>query len=177
MPSPGNARKPQIWPVSLHKSNLQTATIIKSVLKVVRIHHHAKLQDIPSMRSPGNSRIPIRTDGRAEKRLRLVGWTNGPMHRWKDSISGSGRMDGRTEGRKDGRTDGKPENIIPPVSKGEGITTVPNSLRYWKLKSNHLQVIEQTGVVESTSSPSSHTGCVTQVLLLITTILNEILQH
>ena len=40
-----------------------------------------------------------RTDGHAVKRLRLVGWTNGPMYRSKEGISGFGRTDGRTDGR------------------------------------------------------------------------------
>ena len=59
MRSWGNAQKPQIWPVSLSKSdivkgeNAQTVTIIQQVLKVVRIYQHAKFQAIPSMRSPG----------------------------------------------------------------------------------------------------------------------------
>ena len=45
-----------------------------------------------------------RTDGHAVKRLRLVGWTNGPMYRSKEGISGFGRTDGRTDRRTDGRT-------------------------------------------------------------------------
>ena len=40
-----------------------------------------------------------RTDGHAEKRLRSVGWTNGPMYRSKEGISGFGRTDGRADGR------------------------------------------------------------------------------
>ena len=58
-----------------------------------------------------------RTDGHAAKRSRLVGWTNGPMYKWKEVISGFGRTDGQT----DGRTDGQPENIMPPAPKGGGI--------------------------------------------------------
>ena len=60
------------------------------------------------MRSPANARKPLRTDGRTDrrtdgrtdghavKRLRLAGWTNGPMYRSKEGISGFGRTDGRT---------------------------------------------------------------------------------
>ena len=61
---------------------------------------------------PGNlsRRTDGRTDGHAVKRLRLVGWTNGPMYRSKEGISGFGR------------TDGQPENIMPPAPKGGGIT-------------------------------------------------------
>ena len=50
------------------------------------------------------------TDRHAVKRSRLVKWTNGPMYRSKEGISGFGRTDGRT--------DGQPENIMP---KGGGI--------------------------------------------------------
>ena len=63
-----------------------------------------------------------RTDGHAVKRLWLVRWTNGPMYRSKEGISGFGRTDGRTDGQTDGRTDGQPENIMPPAPKGGGIT-------------------------------------------------------
>ena len=42
------------------------------------------------------------TDGRMEEHAakwsQLVGWTNGPMYRWKEVISGFGRTDGRTDG-------------------------------------------------------------------------------
>ena len=53
--------------------------------------------------------IDGRTDWHAVKRLRLVGWTNGPMYRSKEGISGFGR------------TDGQPENKMPPAPKGGGI--------------------------------------------------------
>ena len=68
------------------------------------------------MRSLANARKPLRTDGRTDGRtdrwtdghavkwLRLVGWTNGPMYRSKEGISGFGRTDGWTDGRTDGRT-------------------------------------------------------------------------
>ena len=68
------------------------------------------------MRSPANARKPLRTDGRTDgqtdgrtdghavKQLRLVGWTNGPMYRSKEGISGFGRTDGRTDGQTDERT-------------------------------------------------------------------------
>ena len=69
---------------------------------------------------PGN--LSGRTDGHAVKQLRLVGWTNGPMYRSKEGISGFGRTDGQT----DGRTDGQPENIMPPAPKGGGIKSFPD---------------------------------------------------
>ena len=64
MRSPANARKPQIWPISLSQNsakitkNQQTVAINESVLKVVKIHQRAKFQVISSMRSPGNARKP-----------------------------------------------------------------------------------------------------------------------
>ena len=84
---------------------------------MVKIHQHVKFQANPSMHSPANARKALRTDGRTDertdghavKRLRLVGWTNGPMYRSKEGISGFGR------------TDGQPENIMPPAPKGGGI--------------------------------------------------------
>ena len=93
---------------------------------MVKIHQLVKFQANPSMHSPANARKPLRTDGRlrriwsqlpwtdghAVKRLRLVGWTNGPMYRSKEGISDFGRTDGRT--------DGQPENM-PPAPKGGGI--------------------------------------------------------
>ena len=82
---------------------------------MVKIHQHVKFRAIPFIRFPANARKPLRTDGRTVKRLRLVGWTNGPMYRSKESISGFGRTDGRT--------DGQPENIMPLAPKGGGIKT------------------------------------------------------
>ena len=40
-----------------------------------------------------------RTDEQAEKRSRLVGWTNAPMNRWKHGISGFRRTDGGMDRR------------------------------------------------------------------------------
>ena len=76
---------------------------------MVKIHQHVKFQANPSMHSPANARKPLqtdrrtdgRTDGHAVKRLQLVGWTNGPMYRSKEGISGFGWTDGRTDGRTD----------------------------------------------------------------------------
>ena len=43
-----------------------------------------------------DGRTDGRTDGHAVKWSRLIGWTNGPMYRWKEGISCFGRTDGRT---------------------------------------------------------------------------------
>ena len=55
-----------------------------------------------------------RMDGHASRWSRLIGWTNGPMYRWIDGISGFGRMDGQ------------PKIIMPPAPKGGGITKRTN---------------------------------------------------
>ena len=68
------------------------------------------------------------TDGHAVKWSRLVGWTNGPMYRWLEGISGFGWTDGRTNGQ--------PENIMPPAPKGGGITTQSQSCKFEKLAKN-----------------------------------------
>ena len=44
-------------------------------------------------------------------------WTNGPMYRWKEVISGFGQTIGRT--------DRQPVNIMPPAPKGGGIKRDP----------------------------------------------------
>ena len=90
-------------------------TIIESILKVVKIHQHAKFQAIPFMRSQSNARKPLRTDGRTCRKTVTIG-----------------RMDQRTTGTggervfraSDGRTDGQPENIMPPAPKDGGIKCV-----------------------------------------------------
>ena len=80
---------------------------------MVKKHQHVKFQAIPSMYSPANARKPLRrTDRRPD------GWTNGPMYRSKEGISGFGG------------TDGQPENIMPPASKGGGITITSSQKQY-----------------------------------------------
>ena len=56
------------------------------------------------------------TDGHAAKWSRLVGWTNQPMYKWKEGISGFGRTEGQMNGQ--------PENIMPPAPKGGGIKKI-----------------------------------------------------
>ena len=51
-----------------------------------------------------DGRTDRRTDGHAVKRSRLVGWTNGPMYRAKEGISGFGRTDRPTDRPTDGQT-------------------------------------------------------------------------
>ena len=91
----------------------------------VRVTHHGRTDG--------------RTDGHAVKRLLLVGWTNGPMYRSKEGISGFGR------------TDGQPENIMPPAPKGKGIKNnkfcwfkriiyYKQSYQHPKLKTPHTSV-------------------------------------
>ena len=47
-----------------------------------------------------DGRTDGQTDGHAVKRSQLVGWTNGPMYRPNEGISGFGRTDGRTDNPK-----------------------------------------------------------------------------
>ena len=70
---------------------------------------HQQMPGNLSGRTDGG-RTDGQTDGHAAKRSRLVGWTDRPMYRWEEGISGFGRTDGRT--------DGQPENIMPPAPKG-----------------------------------------------------------
>ena len=62
------------------EENQLTMTIIQSVLKVPKIHQHAKFQTIPSMRSPANARKPLRTDGQTCACRKMV--TVGRMDQW-----------------------------------------------------------------------------------------------
>ena len=77
-----------------------------SAYKISGYSLHAFSGKCPETSPDGRTdrRTDGRTDGHAVKRLRLVGWTNGPMYRSKDGISGFGRMDGRTDGQTDGPT-------------------------------------------------------------------------
>ena len=89
------------------------------------IHRHAEFQAIPSMRSPTYAQKPLRTDGQTDRLMdrhvvkwsRMVGWTNGPMYRWKEGISGFRQL----------------ENIMPPALKGGGIK-IPASLPNVRLR-------------------------------------------
>ena len=109
-----NARKPQIWPVSLSQNSAK--------IRKINI-------PIPSKRSPAKARKLLRTDGgtdgqadgHAVKSSRLVKWTNGPIYRSDEGISGFGR------------TDGQPENIIPLTPKGGGIKNVSVAGRLWNM--------------------------------------------
>ena len=123
MCSAGNARNPQIWPVSLSQNS---AKIRKSTDHGHKLISSEDGQDTSACKISGQSlhafsgKCPEtypdgRTDGHAVKQLRLVGWTNGPTYRSKEGISGFGRPDGRT--------DGQPENIMPPAPKCGGIKT------------------------------------------------------
>ena len=70
------------------------------------------------MRSPGNARKPLRTDGQTDGRTDMpqngYGWSDGPT----DPCTCQKRLFQAS----DGRTDGQPENIMPPAPKGGGMT-------------------------------------------------------
>ena len=118
--SPGNSRKPQIWPVKIvpifeqskdHDHKLFGSEGVQDtwVYKIADHSLHVFSGECPETFQDR------RMDGHAAKRSRLVGWTNGPMYRWKEGVSGFGRTDGRTDG-------GTARNIISPALKGGGIT-------------------------------------------------------
>ena len=162
MRSPGNARKPQIWPLSLSQNSAKIRKINRPWPWTTQFWKRSRYTSMQNFRPfppcvlqemPGNpkfdqfhkvkiapklekstdrghklissedsqetsackisghslhafsgkypetspdGRTDRRTDGHAVKRLRLVGWTNGPMYKSKEGISGFGRTDGRT---------------------------------------------------------------------------------
>ena len=132
MRSPGNARKPQIWPISLspsdakggkstdHDHNLISSEGAQDTSTCIISDHslHAfsgKCPETLSGRTDGQtdarlwriwSQLPwsklhhILASSFLSKRSRFVGWTNGPMYRWKEVISGFARTDGRTDNPK-----------------------------------------------------------------------------
>ena len=127
---PENVQKPQIWPVSLSQNSAKMRKINKPQpysyqfwrfsryinMQISDHSLHAFFSKLPEISPDGQT--DERTDGHATKRLRLVGWTNGPMYRWKEVISGFGWTDRRTDGQTNGQTT---ENIMPPAPKGGGI--------------------------------------------------------
>ena len=105
------------------EENQQTMIKISSDWKVVRIHQHAKLQAIPSMRSPGNARKPhiwpiSLNQSRAKRRKINRPWPNSNQFwRWSGYISMQNcrpfppcnflEMPGNPSRWTDGRTDGR----------------------------------------------------------------------
>ena len=99
------------------------------------------------MCSPANARKPLRTDrgtegrtdgrtdGHAVKRLRLVRWTNGPMYRSKEGISGFGRTNGRR--------DGQPKNIMPKgggIKIKAGVSSLKSQVRFVKATKLNMHI-------------------------------------
>ena len=117
---PDNARRTRIWPIprgpimrkinrARPKSNQCWGWSGYISMQDFRPFHPCIFQEMP-----GN--LSGRTGEQAEKRLRLVGWTDGPMYRW-NRVS-----------RTDERTDEQPENTMPPVPKCGDI----KSQRRWR---------------------------------------------
>ena len=127
MRSPGNAWKPQIWPVSLSQNSVKIRKINRpwpSTNHFWRCLRYISIQKfrpfIPCvLRQMSGNHLPGRMSGRTD------GWTcrktvtvgrmdrrDGPMYKWKEGISGFERTNG---------TDVQPENIMLPVPKGGGI--------------------------------------------------------
>ena len=116
MHSLGNARKLQIWPVLLRKSD------VKEGKSTDRDHNltisgdgqdtsACKISGLPSMCSPGNAQNPIRTDRRTDgwtdgwtgQKMAMVGWmdqrTHAQVERGYFRLWMDGWMDRWTDGR------------------------------------------------------------------------------
>ena len=102
MPSPGNAQKPQIWPLSLSQNRAKFRKINKPWPRTNQFWRWSRYIGVQNFR-------PFPTWVLQVKRSQLVGWTNGPMYRSKEGISGFGRTDGWTTQKHN-------------ASKGGGIT-------------------------------------------------------
>ena len=104
MRSPGNARKPQIWPVSLRQNSA----------KITKINRPWPRPKQFWRRSPGNARkrtcCKTVTVGRVDQRTHV------------QVKRGYFRL----------RTDGQPKNIMPPAPKGGGIKTSEFGVLYAK---------------------------------------------
>ena len=115
-----NARKPQIWPVSLSQNS---ANIRKTNRPWPELISSKGGQDTSACKISGHSlhafsgKCPETSpDGRTDMPQNGHGWSDGPT----DPFTG-GKIGISGFGRTDGRTDGQPENIMPPAPKGGGI--------------------------------------------------------
>ena len=128
MPFPGNVRKPQISPISPSQKLCQEE---KSTNCDHNLISSEGGQDTSACQISGHSlhafsgKCPETfLDGWTDRKTGY-GWyqTNRPMYGWKDGILGFGW--------RDGRMDREPENIMPLVPKGKGITNDdPTKIKY-----------------------------------------------
>ena len=133
MGSPGNARKPQIWPVSLsqncakigHKLISSEDGQDTSACKIAGHSLHAFSGKCPETSPDG--RTDRRTDGRTDGRTCHKTVTVGRVDQRTHVQVKRGYFGLRTDGRTDRRTDRQPENIMPPAPKGGGIKSIGHS--------------------------------------------------
>ena len=138
MRSPGNARKPQIWPVSLSQNSAKIKKkptdrghkLISSedgqdtsACKISGYSLHAFFGKCPKTSPDGRTdgQTDRRTDGRTCSKTVTVGRVDQRTH--VQVKRGYFRL------RTDGRTDGQPESIMPPAPKGGGIINPRLELR------------------------------------------------
>ena len=124
MRSPGNARKPKIWSVSLSQSHAKRRKINRpwpQSNQFWRWSGYISMQNFRPFPPCVLREMPGNLFGRTD------GWTDGRTRRKTVTV---GRIDQRTHVqvargyfalRTDGRTDGQPENIMLPAPKGVGI--------------------------------------------------------
>ena len=113
MRSPGNDRKPQIWPISLNKKSAKIKNSTDCDYKLISFEGG---QDTSACKILSHSHYAW--SGKCPETPNLTHFTQVKltpkggkinMYRWKEVISGFGRADGQ------------PENILPPAPKGRGI--------------------------------------------------------
>ena len=111
---PGNARKSQIWPVSLSQNRVKSRkstdcghNLISSGYMVARIHQHAKYQAIRNMLPQGNARKPQTWPVSLSQNKAKIRKINGQIsdHSF-DAFFGKARK--TADGRRDGRTEKLP---------------------------------------------------------------------
>ena len=128
MCSPGNARKPQIWPITLSRSDAKRRNINRpwpwsnQFWRCPRYINTQNFRSFPPCvlrQMPGNlsGRTDGQTDGRTCHKTVTVGWMDQQIH--VQVKRGYFRL------RTDGRTDGQSENIMPLAPKGGGIKKDP----------------------------------------------------
>ena len=119
MRSPGNARKSQIWPVSLSQNSAKMTKVNRPWPRTNQFWRWSRYISMQNFRP-----FPLCV------LQEMPGWTNGPT----DPCTGQKRVFQAS----DGRTDGQPENIMPPAPKGGGIKKA-NTERMQHIKSNAME--------------------------------------
>ena len=131
MRSPGNARKPQIWPVSLSQNSTKIRKTTDHDYNIISFEGG---RDTSACKMSGYSLHAFSgicpesyPDGQAKKTV-----TVGGMDQQTNVQFERGYFGLWTDGRTDGRTDGQPKNIMPPAHKLEDITNHVHDL--WDIR-------------------------------------------